>query len=73
MCLKEGSNMTGLPLTDEERLKHVDEMVAAFRNLDGIVDSLEGNPHIDFVKNLDEEEAQMKAWEYLVRKIFSTK
>lgn len=65
-------NMAGLPVTDEARLQHVDEMVAAFRNLEGIVDSPEDKIHIEFARDLDEEEAQMKAWEYLVRKILRT-
>lgn len=61
-------NMDGLPMTDEDRLRHVDEMVAAFRNMEGIVDGRVNNPHIEFVESLDEERAQMKAWEYLVRR-----
>lgn len=64
-----GHDMGGIPLTDEDRLRHVEEMVAAFRNMDGIVDCQVNNPHIRFVKDeLDDEKAQMKAWELLVRR-----
>lgn len=55
----------GFPTIDEELLELVDEIIAAFKNIDDIIEETE-NRHVRFARSLTHEQAEEKAWDTIV-------
>lgn len=55
-----------VPITQQDKLARVRQLVAAMKNMDNIVDNSEDNYQVAFVKDCSDEELTEMAWHILV-------